>query len=155
MIKIIFDGPPAPESGRFVEVENALGESIKCGTWVESGEFWELHIDHIPNDIFFQERDSLRKELAEAKGEVELNKQEKRFICDPRPNLLHFRWARGNYSNKCGVCAVIFTGDKLAGMCADCAWEKEAKRAEKAEAERDELAKRLATYACFGEKEAT
>ena len=98
---------------------------------------------------------TLRKELAEAKGEVELNKQEKRFICDPRPNLLHFRWARGNYSNKCGVCAVIFTGDKLAGMCADCAWEKEAKRAEKAEAERDELAKRLATYACFGEKEAT
>src|SRR5712671_1104000 len=32
-IDIVFDGPPGPESGRFVEVENAAAESIKCGEW--------------------------------------------------------------------------------------------------------------------------
>ena len=30
---IIFDGPPGPEGGGFVEVENAAGESINVGRW--------------------------------------------------------------------------------------------------------------------------
>lgn len=34
-IDIVFDAPPGPESGRFVEVENSYGHSIKFGEWVE------------------------------------------------------------------------------------------------------------------------
>ena len=30
---MIFDGPPSHESGRFVEVENERGESVKVGEW--------------------------------------------------------------------------------------------------------------------------
>jgi hypothetical protein len=32
-IDIVFDGPPGPESGRFVEVEDAEGRSINLGDW--------------------------------------------------------------------------------------------------------------------------
>ena len=43
-IGIVFDGPPGPESGRFVEVERN-GRSINFGEWVhrEDG-FWVLRI---------------------------------------------------------------------------------------------------------------
>lgn len=44
-IDIVFDGPPSHESGRFVEVENAKGESIKFGEWVERADgYWALRI---------------------------------------------------------------------------------------------------------------
>lgn len=41
---VIFDGPPAHESGRFVEVENERGESIAFGEWAgpDEHEFWHL-----------------------------------------------------------------------------------------------------------------
>lgn len=46
-IHIVFDGPPGPESGRFVEVEDDDGKSISVGKWSQRGEFWELVIpDH-------------------------------------------------------------------------------------------------------------
>lgn len=32
-IHIVFDGPPGPQPGRFVEVENERGESIAPGRW--------------------------------------------------------------------------------------------------------------------------
>lgn len=35
-IDIIFDAPPGPESGRFVEVEDGHGHSINAGEWLES-----------------------------------------------------------------------------------------------------------------------
>jgi len=34
-VDIVFDAPPGPESGRFVEVENAMGESINAGEWIK------------------------------------------------------------------------------------------------------------------------
>jgi hypothetical protein len=37
-IDIVFDGPPGPESGRFVEVENEKGASISCGVWIDRGD---------------------------------------------------------------------------------------------------------------------
>ena len=45
MIDVVFDGPPGPEGGRFVEVENKYGESIKAGEWVrrEDG-YWVLRL---------------------------------------------------------------------------------------------------------------
>lgn len=41
---VIFDGPPGPESGRFVDVENArFGRSIKAGEWIDRGaDGWAL-----------------------------------------------------------------------------------------------------------------
>jgi len=43
-IQIVFDGPPSHESGRFVEVEDAVtGESIKWGEWIEAPDgYWHL-----------------------------------------------------------------------------------------------------------------
>ena len=44
-IHILFDGPPGPQSGRFVEVENDAGASIRVGKWIarEDG-LWDLAI---------------------------------------------------------------------------------------------------------------
>ena len=42
-IDIVFDGPPGPEAGRFVEVENAQGQSIRFGEWVQRPDgYWAL-----------------------------------------------------------------------------------------------------------------
>ena len=44
-VDIVFDGPPSHESGRFVEVENAKGQSIRFGEWVHRPDgFWVLRI---------------------------------------------------------------------------------------------------------------
>lgn len=44
-IDIVFDGPPGPEAGRFVEVENALGQSINAGDWTQRPDGrWVLRI---------------------------------------------------------------------------------------------------------------
>lgn len=40
----MFDGPPGPVSGRFVEVEDATGASIRAGEWVQDGVLWRLWI---------------------------------------------------------------------------------------------------------------
>lgn len=43
-IQIRFDGPPGPEAGRFVEVEDIDGKGIRIGEWVQDGEYWLLVI---------------------------------------------------------------------------------------------------------------
>ena len=44
-IDIVFDGPPGPEGGRFVEVEDSTGQSIKFGEWVHRDDgYWVLRI---------------------------------------------------------------------------------------------------------------
>ena len=47
-IRIVFDGPPGPEAGRFIEVEDADGHSINVGEWQKRGDGnWQLVIgDH-------------------------------------------------------------------------------------------------------------
>ena len=48
-INIIFDGPPGPESGRFVEVEDDDGKSITIGEWIERDDgYWVLRITELP-----------------------------------------------------------------------------------------------------------
>lgn len=45
-VDIVFDGPPSHESGRFVEVENEAGESIRFGKWIERPDgYWALRIE--------------------------------------------------------------------------------------------------------------
>lgn len=44
-INVVFDGPPAPESGRFVEVEDDSGRSIAVGEWIKRHDnLWSLRI---------------------------------------------------------------------------------------------------------------
>lgn len=47
-IYVVFDGPPGPECGRFVEVEDATGKSIRIREWVDRGDgFWALRLNAI------------------------------------------------------------------------------------------------------------
>ncbi len=47
-IDVVFDGPPGPTAGRFVEVENELGASIKVGEWIKRADgFWVLRISNM------------------------------------------------------------------------------------------------------------
>lgn len=42
MLNVIFDGPPGPVAGRFVEVENDAGESVRM-EWTERPDgYWAL-----------------------------------------------------------------------------------------------------------------
>lgn len=41
-LHIVFDGPPGPESGRFVEVETPFGRSVSAGEWRQRGRYWVL-----------------------------------------------------------------------------------------------------------------
>lgn len=44
-INIVFDGPPAHESGRFVEVELGDGRSVRVGEWRKRDDgLWALRI---------------------------------------------------------------------------------------------------------------
>lgn len=45
-VHVIFDGPPGPESGRFVEVEDDRGNSIRAGEWSKRRDgLWVLSLD--------------------------------------------------------------------------------------------------------------
>jgi len=45
---IVFDGPPGPEAGRFVEVENENGVSFSLGEWIARNDgYWALRIPDI------------------------------------------------------------------------------------------------------------
>lgn len=52
-ISIVFDGPPGPVPGRFVEVEDGSGRSISLGRWQEDGEYWRLVIGRADVAQFF------------------------------------------------------------------------------------------------------
>ena len=45
-IRIVFDGPPSHESGRFIEVENEHGEGMSLGGWKQEGELWYLEFSN-------------------------------------------------------------------------------------------------------------
>lgn len=51
MLHVVFDGPPGPEAGRFVECETPDGRSVNAGEWHERGDgLWELRIPRIAAD---------------------------------------------------------------------------------------------------------
>ncbi len=44
-VDIVFDGPPSHEAGRFIEVENMDGQSVKVGEWIDRGDgYWALRL---------------------------------------------------------------------------------------------------------------
>ncbi|TCM51396.1 hypothetical protein [Kribbella sp. VKM Ac-2568] len=47
-INIVFDGPPAHDGGRFVEVETDDGRSMRIGQWLERADGrWVLRIENV------------------------------------------------------------------------------------------------------------
>lgn len=50
-VDIVFDGPPGPEAGRFVEVEDTkTRRSFKLGEWVQRDDgYWVLRIKALVN----------------------------------------------------------------------------------------------------------
>lgn len=65
LIDIVFDGPPAPETGRFVEVEDPARHSIgDVGEWIHRDDgYWVLRIPD-PRDLL----DALKAERARAEA---------------------------------------------------------------------------------------
>lgn len=50
LLDVVFDGPPSHESGRFVEVENMAGASVRAGEWIDRGDgLWALRLRVIPS----------------------------------------------------------------------------------------------------------
>ncbi len=50
IVHVVFDGPPGPVAGRFVEVETPDGGGISVGRWIERDDgYWALEIDVIPH----------------------------------------------------------------------------------------------------------
>ncbi len=48
-LHIVFDGPPGPTAGRFVECETPDGHSVRVGTWQERSDgLWALVIPYLP-----------------------------------------------------------------------------------------------------------
>ncbi len=66
-LAIVFDGPPANESGRFVEVE-LNGASVSFGEWQENGDYWELVLPepHVRLAQLEQQVERLERALYEA-----------------------------------------------------------------------------------------
>lgn len=50
-VHVVFDGPPDHESGRFVEVEDDEGASLRAGTWIDrkNGQ-WALNLQVLSTD---------------------------------------------------------------------------------------------------------
>lgn len=46
-LDVVFDGPPGPEAGRFVEVEDPDGRSVSAGQWLRRNDgYWVLRMPH-------------------------------------------------------------------------------------------------------------
>ncbi len=75
-IDVVFDGPPDHEAGRFVEVEDPEGASVKVGEWVERDDgYWALRL-RAPELLVITavpRGDELEDHLAEMFGDDELS----------------------------------------------------------------------------------
>jgi len=60
-VDVVFDGPPGPVAGRFVEVENMNGASCHIGEWVhrEDG-YWVLRITWTAIGDYYNEQAGVR-----------------------------------------------------------------------------------------------
>lgn len=51
-LDVVFDGPPGPESGRFVEVEDEQGSGVNAGKWIQRDTgLWALRISRIAPEL--------------------------------------------------------------------------------------------------------
>lgn len=80
-ICVIFDGPPGPESGRFVEVETEEGNGISIGQWVQYPKgLWVLKIgaDEI-NNLGVSIEQEAAQELAHERRRVAVEQYKQRL----------------------------------------------------------------------------
>ncbi len=71
-IRIVFDGPPAHEAGRFVEVEDTEGRSLDAGEWhARADGLWELRVEGVDLDV-------IARNAADRKIEREIAEEEAR-----------------------------------------------------------------------------
>lgn len=69
-IDIVFDGPPGPKAGRFVEVEDASGRGMRFGEWIHRPDgFWALRIQR-PDRPGRPRPHALSADAAEAIGKI-------------------------------------------------------------------------------------
>ncbi len=160
-VDIVFDGPPnpnSPEYGHFVEVEDAAGKSIRLGEWVKRADgYWALRFEHPPQQS--AEIARLESELAATKQRIGRCPRDHNLDgdCDRHPagcptyadlessltaalaaketaerELRHCRWAKGVVQDA--------ASDAIPWQQDGPIWKQ---RAESAEQQRDELAKRL------------
>lgn len=78
-IDVVFDGPPGPTAGRFVEVEDQNQKSISFGDWIERGKYWVLRIPILQRHEGMNER--------QAQAEHELLIQTMLLLKDVLPEL--------------------------------------------------------------------
>lgn len=64
-IDIIFDGPPSHESGRFIEVEDPSGSSVRIGEWIDRANgLWALRIP------YYLEFNSTSEQIAKVQSDL-------------------------------------------------------------------------------------
>ena len=87
---IVFDGPPGPEAGRFVEVETADGKGICLGEWIEREDgYWALVIPlNDPPRLHLQELQPLAKDKNPELNPKEEAPTPKRRLEERRKNVL-------------------------------------------------------------------
>jgi len=49
-VHVLFDGPPGPEPGRFVETELPDGTGVGVGTWIERPDGWWALAIEVPTE---------------------------------------------------------------------------------------------------------
>lgn len=64
-IHFVCDGPPGPEAGRFVELEDSNGKSISRGRWEQRGNYWHLIIERPSLAALTEEADYREQQLRE------------------------------------------------------------------------------------------
>ena len=70
-LNFIFDGPPGPEAGRFVEVENDEGRSVNVGEWTQREEYWALVVPDRFDEGYQIGRDEALEDAANALVDLE------------------------------------------------------------------------------------
>lgn len=75
--QIRFDGPPGPESGRFIECETLDGKGVNVGRWEQDGEDWLLMVEGYDAPSRLEsEVTRLTRERDEARGSVAASDRE-------------------------------------------------------------------------------
>ena len=108
-IHIVFDGPPSHESGRFVEVEDAQGHSIKFGEWKQVGDYF--HLVFSPSAALRAERERAEKaerERDELRSKYDHSQDERASL----PDCHLCRVAEGEYvlCRKCLIESALRAG---------------------------------------------
>ena len=135
-MQIRFDGPPGPVPGRFIEVEDEHGASIKVGEWKEDGANWLLVIDTDTSHAYCHNCDEIQPVFVEDLHPVSTPKDKDNWragdmVCRVCAFIVATLYAPDEImpdKSECPDCGGP-TGPSsplaLGGRCPDCGREKE------------------------------